>query len=97
MSACPGQPIVFRMTGCPNGCARPYVAEVALVGRSLDKYMLYLGGDVAGTRLARPFLDLVPLGVGGTHAEAAVRALPRPAPGRPRTSATSAIASAWTR
>ena len=58
----PGHPIVFRMTGCPNGCARPYVAEVALVGRSLDKYMLYLGGDVAGTRLARPFLDLVPLG-----------------------------------
>jgi len=63
----PGLPIVFRMTGCPNGCARPYVAEVALVGRSLDKYLLYLGGDVAGTRLARPFLDLVPLGtVAGT-------------------------------
>lgn len=58
----PGLPIVFRMTGCPNGCARPYVAEVALVGRSLDKYLLYLGGDVAGTRLARPFLDLVPIG-----------------------------------
>ncbi len=58
----PAQPIVFRMTGCPNGCARPYVAEVALVGRSLDKYLLYLGGDAAGTRLARPFLDLVPLG-----------------------------------
>lgn len=58
----PDQPIVFRMTGCPNGCARPYVAEVALVGRSLDKYVLYLGGDVAGTRLARPFEDLVPLG-----------------------------------
>jgi sulfite reductase (ferredoxin) len=58
----PGLPIVFRMTGCPNGCARPYVAEVALVGRSLDKYLLYLGGDAAGTRLARPFLDLVPIG-----------------------------------
>jgi sulfite reductase (ferredoxin) len=58
----PNEPIVFRMTGCPNGCARPYVAEVALVGRSLDKYLLYLGGDVVGTRLARPFLDLVPLG-----------------------------------
>jgi sulfite reductase (ferredoxin) len=63
----PGHPLVFRMTGCPNGCARPYVAEVALVGRSLDKYMVYIGGDVAGTRLARPFLDLVPLGsVAGT-------------------------------
>lgn len=63
----PDEPIVFRMTGCPNGCARPYVAEVALVGRSLDKYMLYLGGNVAGTRIARPFLDLLPLGkVAGT-------------------------------
>lgn len=63
----PDLPIVFRMTGCPNGCARPYVAEVALVGRSLDKYLLYLGGDVAGTRLARPFMDLVPLAsVGAT-------------------------------
>jgi sulfite reductase (ferredoxin) len=57
-----GLPLVFRMTGCPNGCARPYVAEVALVGRSLDKYLLYLGGNAAGTRLARPFQDLVPLG-----------------------------------
>ncbi|HTV00694.1 MAG TPA: NADPH-dependent assimilatory sulfite reductase hemoprotein subunit [Luteitalea sp.] len=62
----PGEPIVFRMTGCPNGCARPYVAEVALVGRSLDKYVLYLGGDVAGTRIARQFQDLLPLGQLGT-------------------------------
>ena len=53
--------IVARMTGCPNGCARPYVAEVAFVGRSLDKYAVYLGGNPAGTRLAKPFLDLVPL------------------------------------
>ncbi len=58
----PDEPIVFRMTGCPNGCARPYVAEVALVGRSMDKYVLYLGGDVAGTRIARQFQDLLPLG-----------------------------------
>ena len=35
---------------------------LALVGRSLDKYVLYLGGDVAGTRIARPFQDLLPLG-----------------------------------
>ncbi|MFN8528774.1 MAG: NADPH-dependent assimilatory sulfite reductase hemoprotein subunit [Anaerolineae bacterium] len=53
--------ITARMTGCPNGCARPYVAEIAFVGRSLDKYTIFLGGDPAGTRLARPFLDLVPL------------------------------------
>lgn len=53
--------ITVRMTGCPNGCARPYVAEIALVGRSLDKYTVFLGGSPAGTRLAKPFLDLVPI------------------------------------
>lgn len=57
----PNEPIVFRMTGCPNGCARPYVAELALVGRTANKYVIYLGGNASGTRLARPFLDLVPL------------------------------------
>lgn len=57
----PATDITARMTGCPNGCARPYVAEIAFVGRSLDKYMVFLGGSPAGTRLARPFLDLVPL------------------------------------
>lgn len=54
-----GEGIVTRMTGCPNGCARPYVAEIAFVGRSLDKYSVFLGGSAVGTRLARPFLDLV--------------------------------------
>jgi sulfite reductase (ferredoxin) len=53
--------ISARMTGCPNGCARPYVAEIAFVGRTLDKYTIFLGGDPAGTRLAEPFLDLIPL------------------------------------
>lgn len=51
--------IVARMTGCPNGCARPYVAEIAFVGRSLEKYSVFLGGSPNGTRLARPFLDLI--------------------------------------
>lgn len=63
----PGEPIVFRMTGCPNGCARPYVAELALVGRTANKYVVYLGGNAVGTRLAKPFLDLVPINeVAGT-------------------------------
>ncbi|MBK9749337.1 MAG: NADPH-dependent assimilatory sulfite reductase hemoprotein subunit [Chloroflexi bacterium] len=57
----PDADITARMTGCPNGCARPYVAEIAFVGRSLDKYTIFLGGSPVGTRLARPFLDLVPL------------------------------------
>jgi len=45
------QPIVFRMTGCPNGCARPYLAEIALVGRGPGRYNLYLGAAADGTRL----------------------------------------------
>ena len=43
--------IVLRMTGCPNGCARPYMAEIALVGRGPGRYHLYLGGAFDGTRL----------------------------------------------
>jgi sulfite reductase (NADPH) hemoprotein beta-component len=51
--------IIVRMTGCPNGCARPYVAELALVGRSPGKYQLYVGGNQAGTRLANSYKDNV--------------------------------------
>jgi len=47
--------IIVRMTGCPNGCARPYMAEIALVGRAPGRYNLYLGGTVAGTRLNREY------------------------------------------
>ena len=43
--------ITIRMTGCPNGCARPYMAEIALVGRSPGLYHLYLGGAHDGSRL----------------------------------------------
>ncbi len=49
-----------RMTGCPNGCARPYQSEVGVVGRSGDKYALYVGGHVLGQRLNFPLKDLVP-------------------------------------
>jgi sulfite reductase (NADPH) hemoprotein beta-component len=44
-------PITIRMTGCPNGCARPFLAEIGLVGRVIGKYNLYLGADHKGTRL----------------------------------------------
>ncbi|HVV87587.1 MAG TPA: assimilatory sulfite reductase (NADPH) hemoprotein subunit [Kofleriaceae bacterium] len=47
------QRLHLRITGCPNGCARPYVAEVALVGKGPGRYNLLLGGDHAGSRLAR--------------------------------------------
>lgn len=50
---------VFRMTGCPNGCARPYSAELALVGRSLNTYALYVGGNPEGSRLATELSDTV--------------------------------------
>jgi sulfite reductase (NADPH) hemoprotein beta-component len=43
--------IYIRMTGCPNGCARPYTAEIGLVGKSYGKYNMYLGGDKLGRRL----------------------------------------------
>jgi len=43
--------IVIRMTGCPNGCARPYLAEIGFVGKSEGHYNLYLGGNFIGTRL----------------------------------------------
>jgi sulfite reductase (ferredoxin) len=55
----PNHNISVRMTGCPNGCARPYVAEIAFVGRSLDKYTVYLAGNPDGTRLNQVFMDLV--------------------------------------
>jgi sulfite reductase (NADPH) hemoprotein beta-component len=45
------EPITIRMTGCPNGCARPYVAEIALTGRAPGKYNLYLGAGFHGERL----------------------------------------------
>jgi sulfite reductase (NADPH) hemoprotein beta-component len=45
------EPITLRITGCPNGCARPYVAEIALVGKAPGRYNLHLGGDARGQRL----------------------------------------------
>src|SRR5580658_9711034 len=51
--------IIIRMTGCPNGCARPFTAELALVGRAPGKYQLYVGGNQAGTRLAELFKQSV--------------------------------------
>jgi sulfite reductase (NADPH) hemoprotein beta-component len=47
------QPITIRMTGCPNGCARPYIAEIGMVGRNPGRYNLLLGGAHDGSRLNR--------------------------------------------
>lgn len=51
--------ISIRMTGCPNGCARPYTAELAFIGRSLDKYNVYVGGAFEGTRLVQEYAEMV--------------------------------------
>ena len=52
-------PITLRVTGCPNGCARPYLAEIALTGRAPGLYNLYLGGSFHGDRMARLYASNV--------------------------------------
>ncbi len=53
--------ISVRMTGCPNGCARPYQSEIGIVGRGGTKYTLYIGGDSFGRRLNAEVQDSVPI------------------------------------
>jgi sulfite reductase (ferredoxin) len=56
-----GEKLTIRMTGCPNGCARPYQSDIGVVGRSGDKYTIYVGGNLLGTRLNFELRDLVPM------------------------------------
>jgi len=51
---------VFRITGCGNGCARPYSAELALVGQAIDKYAIFTGGHPEGLRLCELVAERVP-------------------------------------
>ena len=53
--------ISFRMSGCPNGCSRPYLGDVGFVGTTLGKYDVMLGGDFNGTRLNRVFAPNMPI------------------------------------
>jgi len=53
--------IIFRVTGCPNGCGRAMLAEIGLVGRAVGRYALYLGGNKQGTRIPRLYRDNLPL------------------------------------
>ena len=55
--------ISVNTTGCPNGCARPYVPDIGLVGRAVGKYTLYLGGNSLGNRFAFIYDVMVPLAV----------------------------------
>jgi sulfite reductase (NADPH) hemoprotein beta-component len=49
--------IVIRMTGCPNGCARPYLAEIGLVGKGPGRYNLYLGAAFDGSRMSKLYAE----------------------------------------
>lgn len=51
--------ITIRMTGCPNGCARPYLAEIGLVGKAVGKYNLYLGAAFNGERLNKLYREML--------------------------------------
>ncbi|NCY02014.1 MAG: NADPH-dependent assimilatory sulfite reductase hemoprotein subunit [Planctomycetia bacterium] len=50
----------LRMTGCPNACARPYNSDIGIVGRTLGKYTIFLGGRLLGDRLNEQYKDVVP-------------------------------------
>ena len=50
-------PVTIRMTGCPNGCARPFMGEIGIVGVSADRYTVYLGGNASSTRLNRVYRE----------------------------------------
>ena len=56
-----GLPLRLNMTGCPNGCTRPYAAELGIVGRTKRNYDIFVGGSPAGDRLARLLRADVPL------------------------------------
>jgi sulfite reductase (NADPH) hemoprotein beta-component len=49
--------IVIRMSGCPNGCSRPYLAEIGLVGKNPGRYNLYLGAAFDGSRLSKLYAE----------------------------------------
>ena len=50
-------PLLVRLSGCPNGCSRPYLGEIALVGRAPGRYDLRLGADFSGERLNRIYRE----------------------------------------
>ena len=51
--------ILLRITGCPNGCSRPYLAEIGLVGRAVGRYNLYLGAAFNGERLNKLYKEML--------------------------------------
>ena len=64
-----GERISLRMTGCPNGCVRPYSGDIGLVGRVPGEYAVFVGGDFEGTRLSFKLRERVKLNEIGTTLE----------------------------
>jgi sulfite reductase (ferredoxin) len=56
-----GERVAVHMTGCPNGCARPYSPDIGLIGKARGKYTVYLGGNTIGSRVGFIYQDMVPL------------------------------------
>jgi sulfite reductase (NADPH) hemoprotein beta-component len=59
MNALDNKEIVIRMTGCPNGCGRPYLGEIGLIGRAVGRYNLYLGAGHGGERLNKLYKEML--------------------------------------
>ena len=55
------EPLIIRMTGCPNGCVRPYLAELGFVGSGPGTYQVWLGGTPDGAKLAQPYVQKLPI------------------------------------
>jgi len=51
--------VTIRMSGCPNGCSRPYLGDIGIIGRSKGIYNIHLGGDQAGTHMNMLYAELV--------------------------------------
>ena len=73
--ACRAKCFTLRMTGCPNGCARPYNCDIGLVGKAHDKYTVFVGGRLLGDRLNFIYKDMVPTSRSRADVGAAVRLL----------------------
>ena len=89
-----GDEVRVHVTGCPNGCARPYTAEIGIVGRTKTSYDVYVGGSATGERLARRLAVDVKLGRARRRAAAGVRRATGPSGATARASATSATVPA---
>ncbi len=72
-----GERITVRITGCPNGCARPYTGDIGIVGRAPGAYAIFVGGDEAGTRLSFLLHERIPQSAIGERLAAPIAAWAR--------------------